>query len=88
MGAEHVETQSGDWLFPNGENVDLFDAWAFAAAEAHLALQSWQLADPAERGDAYAVYRAALDREEQAANVLAARMPRRSRFKWLPVPTG
>ena len=51
---------------------DLFDAWVFAARDAELALVAWSQAAAAERGQAFAVYRAALDREERAAAVLGA----------------
>jgi hypothetical protein len=51
---------------------NLFDAWAFAADEARRALDAWRTSHPSGRGDAFAVYRAALDREGQAAEVLAA----------------
>ncbi len=47
--------------------ADLYDAWLFAAADAKLALAAWRLALSRDRSDAYAVYVAALDREEQAA---------------------
>ena len=47
--------------------ADLYDAWLFAAADATLALASWRSATSGDRGDAYAAYVAALDREEQAA---------------------
>jgi hypothetical protein len=51
---------------------DLVDAWVFAAEDARLALEAWVTSASAERGEAYAVYRAALDREERAAAVLVA----------------
>jgi hypothetical protein len=51
---------------------DLFDAWAFAADEARRALDAWQTCHTSERADAFAVYRAALDREGKAAEVFAA----------------
>ena len=50
----------------------LFDAWAFAADEARRALDAWRTSHPSDRRDAYVVYRAALDREDQAAAALAA----------------
>jgi hypothetical protein len=50
--------------------VDLLDAWNYAEATAALALKHWTSAPDDERGDAFAAYRAALDREEQAAAVL------------------
>jgi hypothetical protein len=51
---------------------DVFDAWAFAADDAKLALDAWAASPSDHRADAHAVYRAALDREERAAAVLAA----------------
>jgi hypothetical protein len=51
---------------------ELWDAWAFAAVEAQLALKTWIDAPMDGKGDAFFSYRAALDREEQAATVLAA----------------
>jgi hypothetical protein len=51
---------------------DLFDAWVFAARDAELALGAWASTQPGERAEAHAVYRAALDREERAAAVLAS----------------
>lgn len=51
---------------------DLFDAWVFAARDAQLALGAWGSSQPGERAEAHAVYRAALDREECAAKVLAS----------------
>jgi hypothetical protein len=67
-------------------NYDLWDAWAVAATDARLALQAWCSAERAERADAYAVYMATLDREEQAARVLTARVaPRPSPA---PAPAG
>lgn len=52
---------------------DLWDAWAFAAVDAQLALNAWMTAPTDDKGDAFSGYRAALDREEQAATLLAAR---------------
>jgi hypothetical protein len=54
--------------------ADLYDAWLFAAADATLALAAWRSAMRGERGDAYAAYVAALDREEQAALSFRRRM--------------
>jgi hypothetical protein len=51
---------------------DLFDAWVFAARDAELALGAWASSQRDQRGEAHAVYCAALDREERAAAVLAA----------------
>lgn len=56
--------------------TDLYDAWLFAAADAGLALADWRLAARERRADAYAVYVAALDREEQAAARLQLRLAR------------
>src|SRR4051812_27614203 len=50
---------------------DVFDAWVFAAEDAKLALDEWAMSTFDTRGDAFAAYRAALDREERAAAVLA-----------------
>lgn len=49
---------------------ELFDAWVFAAHDAKVALHVWGSCRPRDRGDAHAVYRAALDREERAAEAL------------------
>ena len=54
---------------------DLFDAWVFAARDAELALDAWASGTNHERATAHAVYRAALDREERAAEVLAIAAP-------------
>jgi hypothetical protein len=51
--------------------IDLLDAWRYAQAEVEIAFREWVLAPLEERGDRHAVYRAALDREEQAAVMLA-----------------
>ena len=50
--------------------VDLFDAWVFAARDTENALGAWSVSDWGERADAFAVYRAALEREERAAALL------------------
>jgi hypothetical protein len=50
--------------------IDLWDAWLFAEADASVALRDWSCAPDADKSAAYAAYRAALDREEQAAAVL------------------
>ncbi len=52
----------------------LWDAWAFAAMEAELALDAWLKAAHGLKAAAFAAYRDALDREEQAAAELAARV--------------
>jgi hypothetical protein len=51
---------------------DIFDAWAFAADDARIALDAWAASASDHRAEAHAVYRAALDREQRAAAVLAA----------------
>jgi hypothetical protein len=54
--------------------ADLWDAWRFAAVESTLALKDWMSADPEEKQLGYAAYLACLDREEEAAIVLAERV--------------
>jgi hypothetical protein len=53
---------------------EFWDAWAFAAMEAELALAAWKRAARELKATAFATYRSALDREEQAAARLAARV--------------
>jgi hypothetical protein len=50
--------------------VELFDAWVFAAQDATAALRVWSSCRSRDRANAHAVYRAALDREESAAEAL------------------
>lgn len=52
----------------------LWDAWAFAAVEAELALDAWLKAAHSLKEATFAAYREALDREERAAAELAARL--------------
>jgi hypothetical protein len=52
----------------------LFDAWLFAEADATLALGAWRSAASDDKAAAYATYRAALDRETQAAWMLELRL--------------
>jgi hypothetical protein len=52
--------------------VDIWDAWVYAQMEVEIAFRAWAGAPVAERRDLHLVYRAALDREAQAAVVLAA----------------
>jgi hypothetical protein len=54
--------------------IELWDAWVFAEVECDLALETWYRAADDDKGMAYAAYVAALDREEQAATSLAARL--------------
>jgi hypothetical protein len=49
---------------------EIWEAWLIAEAEVELAYREWAAASSAERGDRYAAYLAALDREGQAAVVL------------------
>ena len=49
----------------------LWDAWAFAAVEVHLAFEAWKTAAREVKAVAFENYRAALDREEHAALRLA-----------------
>ena len=51
---------------------EFWDAWAFAAMEAELALDAWKRAAREVKAAAFATYRSALDREEHAAARLAA----------------
>jgi hypothetical protein len=46
---------------------DLQIAWSDAADDAYEAYLAWRDSERADRRDAFAVYRAALDREEAAA---------------------
>jgi hypothetical protein len=50
---------------------DLFTEWVLAAHDARLAWDRWLASATRDRGRAYARYRASLDREEQAAALLA-----------------
>ena len=59
-------------MFVDDHRSTLWDAWAFAAMEAELALDAWRKAAHSLKEAAYFTYRAALDREEQAAASLAA----------------
>jgi hypothetical protein len=56
---------------------ELFDAWVYAASDATAALRTWAATDPCDRATAHAVYRAALDREESAADALMIATHRR-----------
>jgi hypothetical protein len=66
-----ISTKNPRQLLPT---EDFWDAWAFAAMEAELALSAWKRAARELKATAYATYRAALDREEDAATRLAARV--------------
>jgi hypothetical protein len=52
----------------------LFDAWLFAEADATLALAAWSCAASDDKAATYATYRAALDREAEAARTLELRL--------------
>jgi hypothetical protein len=54
--------------------IDLRDAWKFAEAQAGVALRTWFSAPRDEKADAYAAYRAAVDREDAAATMLESRL--------------
>ena len=54
--------------------TDLLLAWSDAADDARASYVTWRDADRSEPGDAFVVYRAALDREEAAAAALQSRM--------------
>jgi hypothetical protein len=51
-------------------SADLLLAWSDAADDAEAAYQAWRHAERAEEAEAYVVYKAALDREEAAADAL------------------
>ena len=51
--------------------AELWDKWAFAAVEVQLAFDAWKRAARELKMSAFLAYRAALDREEQAAAELA-----------------
>jgi hypothetical protein len=54
--------------------MELWDAWLFAELDAESALKRWWDADADHRGDTFAAYRAALEREARAASALEARL--------------
>jgi hypothetical protein len=56
-----------------GRMRNLWDAWAVAEVQSQLALNAWRNTARQLKGEAFAAYCAALEREEQAANALAAR---------------
>jgi hypothetical protein len=72
-----VVTPLRDWSRRTLDRVsatDLYGAWMFAQAECTLALAAWRIAPSGAKGDAHTAYVAALDREAQAAHVLARRL--------------
>jgi hypothetical protein len=56
--------------------IELWDAWTFAEIDTEFALRSWWDAVGAEKETTFCAYQAALEREAQAATVLAARLRR------------
>ena len=70
---------SVDWDASHARIEDVFDAWVFAARDAELTLGAWSASPADDRAAAYVCYRAALDREERAAQVLAAAAARSRR---------
>jgi hypothetical protein len=56
--------------------MEFYDAWTFAAVESTLALEAWTSARHDDKRVAYTAYVASLDREEQAARVLAEQVGR------------
>jgi hypothetical protein len=61
-----------NWLgLPQGPRaVDVYDAWVHAENDVELALGRWWAATLEHKGDTYAAYVAALDREARAAEML------------------
>lgn len=57
--------------FGPARRIDFWDAWRYAQAEVDVAFHEWGTASVEDQGDLYAAYRAALDREQQAAAMLA-----------------
>ena len=55
---------------PAPRSSDLLLAWSDAADDVHAAYLAWRDADRAAQADAFAVFSAALDREEAAARAL------------------
>jgi hypothetical protein len=58
-------------MMGRSETSQLWDKWAFAAVEVQLAWNVWKAAARDVKLNAFLAYRAALDREEQAAAQLA-----------------
>jgi hypothetical protein len=66
-----MSTFSGRLLVRLVRPEELWDKWAFAAVEVQLAFDAWKRAAREVKMSAFLAYRAALDREEQAAAELA-----------------
>jgi hypothetical protein len=60
--------------------IELWDAWLFAELDAEFALKRWWEAAGGERADAFVAYRAALEREAQAAQALEVRLAGQVRY--------
>jgi hypothetical protein len=60
-----------------GQLDELFEQWLHAAHDSAEALRDWATTPLRNRGTAHAVYRAALDREESAADALMVASLRR-----------
>jgi hypothetical protein len=65
-----------DVEYPEPATIELWDAWTYAEVDAEFALQGWWDAVGDEKDIAFCAYQAALEREAQAATVLAARLLR------------
>jgi hypothetical protein len=59
---------------PTTSTLELWDAWLFAELDSEFALKRWWEAASPEREHAFANYRAALEREAQAARALELRL--------------
>ncbi len=71
MSINAPRTDTLSYAFVDRElELELWDAWVFAAADATRALRGWEQADGGDLAPAYFAYQAALDREQQAAAVL------------------
>lgn len=72
MWIKRPTTDRPSYAFVDRElELELWDAWVFAAGDATRALRDWEEAGEADLAPAYFAYQAALDREQQAAAVLA-----------------
>jgi hypothetical protein len=65
-------------LRPDSRATDFWDAWLFAAIDCRVALDAWLAAPSDDKAIGYSAYVACLDREEQAALVLAERLDPRA----------
>jgi hypothetical protein len=60
------------WPASSNSSENLFAAWVSAAHDVRFACETWSASVSTDRAGAYARYRASLDREEHAADLLAA----------------